>query len=388
MLNKKSKKRKILVITGSRGEYGYIRPLIQLMNESDTIESEVLATNMHLLPEFGNSLSRFHIDNIPVEHKIYMALSGFTNASMVKSLGVFMLSIGDILFNNPPDIILLAGDKGEQLIAAIAGAHMNIPVAHIQAGELSGNIDGMSRHAITRFTHIHFAANEDAETRLINMGEEHFRIFKVGASQLDEFFQNSITSPEVIAKKYSLDLEKPILLVVQHPVTEQAALSGEQMKTTMKAITSLGHQSIIIYPNNDAGSISVQECIMANQNINMKIERNVSRETYGGLMNVASAIVGNSSSGIIEAPSFQLPAINIGRRQKDRFQGKNVINVENHENIEKIEKAIRKALSREFKESLKNLENPYGDGKSCSRILKILETIPLNEKLLFKKITY
>lgn len=383
----KVKKRKILIVTGSRGEYGYIRPIFKLMKEFSKVEFEVLATNMHLLPEFGNSISAFQKDGIPVKHRIFMALSGYTNTTMLKSLGVFMLSFADILSNYSPDIILLAGDRGEQLVAAIGGAHTNIPVAHIQAGELSGNVDGLTRHAIARFAHIHLAANEDAKKRLIRTGEEAFRVFNVGAPQLDEFYQNKVTSPEVVYEQFFLDPEKLIILVVQHPVTEQAAHSGEQMMATLNAIISLDMQAVVIYPNNDAGSTAIQECIKNGRNVNIRSERNVSRSVYAGLLNVASVIVGNSSSGIIEAPTYKLPAVNIGRRQFGRFRGRNVIDVEKHDQME-IENAIRKAISKEFNESLKDMVNPYGDGKSSQRILHILETIPIDEKLLYKKITY
>ena len=357
------------------------------MNKSEIIESEVLATNMHLLPEFGNSIKEFYNDRINVDHKVYMALSGYTSVTMVKSLGVFMLSIADILSNGHPDFILLAGDRGEQHIAAMAGSHMNIPIAHIQAGELSGNIDGMTRHAITRFANIHFASNEDAEKRLIKMGEEPFRIFRVGAPQLDELNLANIAPPKAVSERFSLDLGKPIALVVQHPVTEQASLSGKQMKATMDAVIKLSLQSVIIYPNNDAGSIAIQEYIRTNRNFNIRVERNVTRSIYAGLMNVASVIIGNSSSGIIEAPTFKLPTINIGRRQRGRLQAKNVINVKDH-NKKDIEIAIGKALTNDFKKSLKDLVNPYGEGHSSEKIINILETIDIDEKLIYKNITY
>ena len=386
-MNKELKKRKVLIVTGSRGEYGYIRPIIHLMSESNLLVPKVLATNMHMLPEFGNSVKEIEKDNIFVEHKVYMTLAGYTNVTMTKSLGVFMLSFADILQDRAPDIILLAGDRGEQLIAAIVGAHLNIPVAHIQAGELSGNVDGMSRHAIARFTHIHFAANEDAQARLIKMGEEPFRVFKVGAPQIDEFIHGKIETKETVAAKFSLDLTQPVILVVQHSVTEQASFAEQQMTITMKAIIELGYQAVVIYPNNDAGSVAIQRCIQQARRAHIKVERNVSREMYAGLMNTVDVIVGNSSSGILEAPSFGLPAVNIGRRQEGRFQGKNVINVKEHEQVA-IVSAIQKALSPEFRAFLKNMENPYGDGHSSKRIVDILENVKIDEKLLFKKITY
>lgn len=387
MSNKKIRRRKILIVSGSRGEYGYIRPIIKLMKKSQILEPEVLVTNMHLLPEFGYSVEEFLRDGIKVNQRVYSALSGYTNITMVKSLGIFMLSIADILNNKRPDIILLSGDKGEQLVSAIAGSHANIPVAHIQAGELSGNVDGVSRQAITRFAHIHFASNEDAQNRLLKMGEEPFRIFKVGAPQLDEFVQERIASIKQVAEKFSLNLKKPVILVVQHPVTEQAICAGEQMHATLEAVASFGYQTVIIYPNNDAGSTAIQESIQQHRDINIKVERNTSRQIFGTLMKIASVIVGNSSSGIIEAPAFKLPAVNIGRRQERRFQARNVINVKCHE-PKAIRAAITKAISKSFKDSLKNLKNPYGDGHSSERIVKILEAVPIDENLLFKKIVY
>lgn len=381
-------KRKILVITGSRGEYGYIRPVLKLIKNSDKLETETLVTNMHLIPEFGNSVQEFEKDGIPVDYKVYMALSGYTNVTMLKSLGVFLLSLSDILENRPPDIILLAGDRGEQLIAAMAGAHMNIPVAHIQAGEVSGNIDGLSRHAIARFTHIHFAPNDDAARRLIKSGEEDFRVFNVGAPQLDEFVEGRIASKEEIIDKFSLDPEKKLILVVQHPVTEQADMAELQMAETMKALSYFPeYQIVIIYPNNDAGSVAIQNCIRNNRHINIKVERNVSREMYGGLLDTASVLVGNSSSGIIEAPSFCLPAVNIGRRQEGRLRGDNVIDIGEHD-ASLIKDAIDEALSEEFAEKIKGSTNPHGDGHSSERIVNILEKIPIDEKLLYKKITF
>jgi len=385
-LNKK-RKRKILVITGSRGEYGYIRPLLKLIKKSKTVESKVLATNMHLLPEFGNSVNEFYNDNISVKHKIYMTLAGYTDVTMVKSLGVLTLSIADILHNDRPDMILIAGDRGEQFIAAMAGAHMNIPVAHIQAGELSGNIDGVVRHAISRFAHIHFASNEDAEKRLIKMGEEPFRIFRVGAPQLDEFVENKIVSRDYICEKFSLDPKNHIIIVAQHPVTEEYLYAGEQMTATMNAITSLGIQTVVIYPNNDAGSNAAQECIQKNRHLHIKVLRNISRSIYIGLMSAASVIVGNSSSGIIEAPTFCLPAVNIGRRQECRYQAKNVINVKEHK-ADLIIAAIRRALTNKFRTALRGIENPYGDGHSSRKILSILEKIEINKNLVYKRITY
>lgn len=377
--------RKVLFITGSRGEYGYIRPLLKLIESDPDLEYEILATNMHLLSEFGDSHSNFAVDGFKVKYKPLMTLSGYTPASMVKSLSVLGMSLADIFELSKPDFILLAGDRGEQLIAAIAGAHMNIPVAHIQAGELSGNIDGLSRHAIARFTHIHFASNEDAAARLIRSGEQSFRVFNVGAPQLDEFRSGLITSREELLKKYPVT-SRDYILLVQHSVTEQYGEAYSQITATMTAVKNLGIDTVIIAPNSDAGATSVNNAIEANISSLFHVYRNVPREDYAALMRSAKCIVGNSSSGLLEAPSFELPAVNIGRRQDGRVKGSNVIDCSH--DVDDIKAAITRALDLGFKASLLGMRNPYGDGKSSDRIISILKNTEIDERLLLKSMTF
>lgn len=379
------KKRKILFITGSRGEYGYIRPILNLIKQSEELEYEIVGTNMHLLPDFGDSIAEFVKDGFEVKHTPLMTLSGFTPASMVKSLSVFGLSLADIISTSRPDFILLAGDRGEQLMAAIAGAHMNIPVAHIQAGELSGNIDGLSRHAIARFTHVHLAANKDAEMRLIRSGEQKFRVFNVGAPQLDEFISGYITPLSELREKYR-GIDGNFILFVQHSVTEQHEKAYEQVKLTLNVLEKIGISTIAILPNSDAGSGEVIRAFEENAFAQLHTHRNVSREDYAGFLNNALCIVGNSSSGLLEAPTFKLPAVNIGRRQEGRCQGPNVINCEH--NYENIYKSVNQAISQDFRNGLKNIENPYGDGKSSARIVDILKSIAIDDRLLHKELTF
>ena len=378
--------RKIMIITGSRGEYGYIRPIINTISDNDKLEYIIVATNMLLTPEFGYAINNFHHDNIEVKYKIDMSMSGYSNSSMTKSLGIFLQSLSDILKNDRPDIILLAGDRGEQLIGAIAGAHMNIPVAHIQAGELSGNIDGMSRHAITKFAHIHFASSVDAKNRLLSMGEQGFRVFNTGAPQLDEFSMYRYDSRDNLYRKFGLDCSSPFCLLVQHSVTEESGDSKKQMTTVLDALISLSMQIVLIYPNNDAGSIGILDAIDSINYHSIHIQRNVDRESYANLMKHASFIIGNSSSALLEAPTFDLPAINVGRRQDGRLQAKNVINVEFNESD--IKEAILEASSKDFRRKITDISNPYGDGKSSPRIVDILLSLEINSKLLNKQLTY
>ena len=273
-------------------------------------------------------------------------------------------------------------------MAAIAGAHMNIPVAHIQAGELSGNIDGMTRHAITRFAHLHFCASEDAAERLRRMGEEPFRIHLTGAPQLDELVNGHYTTQEEIASLFRLNLQDPVVLLVQHPVTEEYEQAVAQIQETLEAVCSLGHQTVAIFPNNDAGNHGIRRLLERYHRPFMRIERNVPRELFAGLMRVASVMVGNSSAGLIEAPCFKLPAVNIGTRQRGRQRGDNVIDVS--ANRHQIRGAIERALSPDFRRALAARGgNPYqGDGKVAERIVQILKTVPITEELLKKQIAY
>lgn len=204
-------KKKLLFITGSRGEWGYIRPILRLCQRRQDFDFSLCVTNMHLLPEYGSSYQEIEKDGFQIDHKIFMSLDGYNHLTMVKSLGIFLISLADIIATNKPNWIILAGDRGEQLMGALCGAFCYLPVAHIQAGELSGNIDGMTRHAIGKYAHLHFASNTDAADRLEKLGEEEFRIHNVGAPQLDELVQGQYTSREELENKLAIDLSQPYL---------------------------------------------------------------------------------------------------------------------------------------------------------------------------------
>jgi len=385
-MKKDSQKRKIAIIAGSRGEYGYFRPVIKEIVKRPNLEYGVIVSNMHVLDSFGSTINEIKRDGLKIHASVFNTFDGYNQLTMVKSLSVFMLQLPELLHQMGADFILLAGDRGEQLIGAVAGAYMYIPVAHIQAGEVSGNIDGITRHAITKFVHIHFAANKDAASRVLRMGEEPHRVFDVGAPMLDELVGGFITPKKEIYRKFSLNKKKPIVLLVVHSVTEEFDQTEKQMENIMKAVSKFGYQTIIILNNSDAGSSVLRRGIMRNKKPFMSIFPNMKRQDYAGLLNVADVIVGNSSSGIIEAPTFKLPAVNIGNRQKGRMQSTNVINVGYL--VNEIEKGIKKAISPSFKRVAKECINPYGDGKSSKRIVDVLESIPIDDKLLIKRITY
>ena len=380
-------KLKLLFITGSRGEWGYIRPILRLCRKRKDIDLSLCVTNMHLLPTYGMSIKEIESDGFKIDHIIYMSLDGYNHFTMVKSLGIFLTSLSDIIAGEKPDWIILAGDRGEQLMGALVGAFCYIPVAHIQAGELSGNIDGMTRHAIGKYAHMHFASNEDATQRLLKLGEEPFRIHQVGAPQLDELVQGMYTKRADLEKKYSIDLSGDYCLVVQHPITEAFAQAAGQIKTTMDALKQFDIAKIVVFPNNDAGSIMVRDGIERYRHGRFHSFSNLKRADYLGFLRHAACIVGNSSSGLIEAPMFHIPAVNIGSRQGNRIRGNNVIDVPFDKKA--IANAIGKALSSDFRKGLKrSCHKPYGDGRSSELIISILMNTPVTDKLLIKNLTY
>jgi GDP/UDP-N,N'-diacetylbacillosamine 2-epimerase (hydrolysing) len=379
--------RHVAILTEARSSYGYLRPIARLIEHDPELRYSLLVTSQHLLPDFGYSIEDIERDGLNITDRIYMTLDGYTPATMAKSLGVLLLGVTDALVRLRPDLLLVLGDRGESLMGAVAAAHMNIPVAHVQAGERSGNIDGITRHAITRFTHIHFASGPEAAERLRRMGEEEFRIFTTGAPQLDELVNGSVARPAEVADRFHLDLERPLVLVVQHPVTEEFGEGVAQMEETLEAVCELEEQTVVIFPNTDAGSDDLRHMIERHHRPFMRVERNVPRYVYGGLMQVASVLVGNSSSGLIEAPAFGLPAVNVGLRQRDRARAANVIDVPYDRRA--IVEAIRRAMTPEFRRELEGSDSPYlSDGRVSERIVEILKTIPIDERLIRKQIAY
>jgi len=377
---------KLLFLLGSRGEWGYIKPIIDICR-TKKIKYSICATNMVLLPSYGSLINEIKNQKYNIDYEIDMSLEGSNYFTMVKSLGVFFTSFIDVLKTSKPDWLILAGDRGEQLMGAVSAAYTYIPVAHIQAGERSGNIDGVTRHAISKFCHLHFTSNKDSETRLIKMGEEKFRVKNVGAPQIDDMIKNHENLNLLfIKKKFNIDLNLPYALVLQHPVTEEFNNVEIQINTLIDALKIFEHKKIWILPNIDAGSEIIKNELLSKRSSETIIFKNISREIYLFLLKNSSFIIGNSSSGILEAPTYRVPAVNIGTRQRDRVQGKNVINCEFNKN--EIKKSIKKALSNNFKKKLKTCSNPYGKGNSSIKIIDILLNQKIDQNFLIKKQTY
>jgi GDP/UDP-N,N'-diacetylbacillosamine 2-epimerase (hydrolysing) len=374
----------LLFVLGSRGEWGYIKPIIEKSLDFG-FHSEICAVNMLLLPRHGNLIEEIESAGFRVTSKILSAVSGDTHGAMAKSIGVVTQSFTDVLLSRQPDWVILAGDRAEQLGAAIASTFMYIPTAHIQAGERSGNIDGVTRHAITKLVHLHFASNADAAERVLKMGEESFRVITSGAPQIDSLINDSRPTREELIRK-NLILNKPYILVCFHPVTEDYQNISGQITVLLDELKKSPLQKIWILPNNDAGGEKIREIVLRDKEFSDRVYSNLSRELYVALMEHCEFLVGNSSSGILEAPSLGIPVVNIGRRQADRLSAENVIHCEI--GADEISKALVFASSLEAKDKAKNVVNPYGDGNASAIILKTLQETNTSMEFLIKSIAY
>lgn len=381
--------RRIAVVTGSRAEYGILYPVLKAVEAHPGLRLSLVVTGMHLSHEFGYTVQQIEKDGFEIEAKVDMLASNDSLVAMAESVGVGIMGMAQTWEQLKPDVILVLGDRVEPLAAATAGAYMNIPVAHIHGGDgTRAGADEYARHAITKLAHIHFPATEKSAERIIKMGEEEWRVHTVGSPSLDTILNDALLPAEALTKELGIALSQPLILLIQHPVTTQVDEAAKQMKETLETIVEIGSPTVVVYPNSDAGGRSMIDLIKEYGKYPfVKTFKSLPRREYLSLMKVASVMVGNSSSGIIEAPSLGLPAVNIGIRQEGRERGKNVIDVGH--NRQEIVKGIEKALTdKEFLAEVKKCESPYGDGKAAPRIAEILNKVEITPRLLQKKITY
>ena len=380
-------KRKILYITGTRADYGLMRSVLFRINTNPLLELEIAVTGMHLMPEFGYTLNEILQDGFSYRI-IDVTYINDSKQSMALFIGRLIQDLVVLTDEIKPDYILLLGDRGEMLAGAIVGAYLGIPVAHIHGGEVTSTVDEIARHAITKLSHIHFPATEESAERIIKMGEDPQNVFVVGAPGLEQILDEPLVEKEELSVRYHFDPKSPLILVIQHPVSHDARDPAFQMEQTRKAIRSLDIQTIIIYPNADSGGRSMINVIKQFESIpKIQMFSSIPHNDYLSLLKIASVLVGNSSSGIIEAPSFGLPVVNIGDRQKGRQMGENIIDT--GYNTFEIVSAVNKALyDEEFKQRVKQAKNPYGDGNSSKKIVDLLEKICLNRELLQKRMSY
>ena len=379
--------KKIVITTGTRADYGLLRPIIKKVNQSNKLKLYLIVTGTHLSKKYGYTIKEIIKDKIPIHAKFIIKTSDDDNFSMTKELGKSVIQFAAIFNKIKPDINLILGDRDEMLSSAMAAYHMNIINAHIHGGDKSGGVDEYTRHAISKISNIHFPATKKSEKRLIRMGENSKHVILSGSTSIDEISKNEMTKRNELFKKYNLPFQGNEIILVQHPETTVFE-SQKQIQTTLKAILKLNLPTIAIAPNSDPGNKIIFSELdkFSNKHSFLQLYENVPRKDYLAFMKYCGVLIGNSSSGIIEAEYFPTPVVNIGIRQKNREKGKNVFNVTSW-NTNSIFRTVNKAIKMKKSGKIKS-SKIYGHGNSSKIIVKYLENLDLASKLNQKQITY
>lgn len=380
-------KRRVCVVTGSRAEYGLLCWLMKEIQSSPALELQVVATGMHLSPEFGLTFRNIEEDGFRIDEKVEMLLSSDTPAGIAKSIGLGTIGFADAFARLKPDIVVLLGDRFEIFAAAQAALVARIPLAHLHGGETTeGAIDEAFRHAITKMAHLHFTATEEYRRRVIQLGEDPARVFNFGAAAIDGIRNQKLLSRPELEQALGFSFGERNLLVTFHPVTLEADTAGQQFGELLAVLDDFPDTRIIFtMPNADTGGRVVRRMIegyVAAHPGRAAAYDSLGQLRYFSVMRQADAVVGNSSSGLIEAPSFHVGTINIGDRQKGRVKAASVIDCEPMR--ESIRIAFGRLYSPEFQELLRKVVNPYGAGPVANRIVRVLAEYPL-EGILKKR---
>ena len=380
--------RKIAVVTGTRAEYGLMYWIIKRVHDDPELELQLIVTGAHLSHEFGMTVDEIETDGFPIADRVEMLLSSDSETAVATSMGLAMIGFAKSYERLKPDILLVLGDRFETFSAVASAIPFRIPVAHIHGGESTeGSMDESFRHAITKMSHLHFPATEEYAKRIIQMGENPERVFCFGAPGLESIFRLKLLSKGQLCQLLNIPIDKNIGIVTYHPSTLEDHTEKKDINEILEALKRFPDIFwLFTYPNADMGGRIIVKKIQGFIEENPTSGRlfsSLGQLKYLSLMKHATLMVGNSSSGIIEAPSFKLPVVNIGDRQKGRVRAKNVIDVEKCK-MNQIIVAIKKALSVKFKGVIKDIENPYGDGNTCVKIYNIIKKIVLDEKVLKK----
>jgi UDP-hydrolysing UDP-N-acetyl-D-glucosamine 2-epimerase len=377
-------KRKIAIVTTSRADYSHLYWPIHDLRAHPDVDLKLIVLGSHLSPEFGMTVREIERDGFTIAGRVECLLSSDTDIGMAKTIGLATLSLADMLGEMRPDLLLLIADRYEMLAPAAVALALRIPIAHIEGGEISeGAIDDAVRNALTKMSHLHFTSTHAARARVISMGEEEWRVHRAGAPSLDHLQRNTLYPRAELEQRLGIDLSKPTLLVAYHPVTILRDTTSEA-DALFGALDSAHGQILFCYPNADAGSralIEQTQHFLRRRNWG-HVFTNMSALAYWSLLIHVDALIGNSSSGIMETASFCLPTVNIGMRQKGRERARNVIDAE--PNIKSICDALRTAQSDVFRTSLVGMTNPYGEGRASETIVSVLTTSPLGQDLLIK----
>jgi UDP-N-acetylglucosamine 2-epimerase (non-hydrolysing)/GDP/UDP-N,N'-diacetylbacillosamine 2-epimerase (hydrolysing) len=377
-------KRTIAVVTSSRADYSHLYwPLYDLAQHPD-VELKLIVLGAHLAPQFGETVKEIEKDGFPIAARLECLLSSDTDVGMAKTLGVAVLALADVLGQMRPDLLLLIADRYEMLAPASVALTLRIPLAHIEGGEISeGAIDDAVRNALTKMSHIHFTSTEGARARVIAMGEEPWRVHRAGAPSLDHLRRSRLLEVAELEERLQVSLERPTVVVAYHPVTIVRDTTQEA-DSLFAALEHVDAQILFCYPNSDAGSHALMQRTQAflARHSGARVYVNLDAVTYWSLLRQAALLIGNSSSGIMEAASFGLPVVNVGFRQKGRERARNVLDVEPE--TDAIVARIAEGMSSEFRASLAGMANPYGDAHAAETIVRVLTSTPLSGELLVK----
>lgn len=380
--------RKICFFTSTRADYGIMSRLMRRVSDEPECELQIIATNMHLSPEYGLTYREIEADGFHINKKVEMMLSSDTRNGIVKSMGVALLGFADALEDLKPDLAVILGDRYEMLAAAEACLIYKIPVAHIGGGDITeGAFDDSIRHCITKLSHFHFASTDESRSRIIQMGENPDVVFSFGGLANDNILHEPIMSKEELEKSLDFKLDKDFLLVTFHPVTLEDNTAAHQTANLLKSLEGyLGSFKILFtMPNSDSDSRVIAEQIKSFVEKHTKDSMAVvslGKKRYYSALKYCAAVIGNSSSGIYEAPSFHVPTLNIGDRQKGRLRGESVVDVE--ATYVGISKGLVKVLSNDFRHYVKATQNPYEKPHTLEKMYEVIANYPL-EGLIEKK---
>ena len=374
--------RKIVYVSGTRADFGLMRSTLQGIDHSPFLSLSIVVTGMHLDPAFGETWHEIEDTGLQISARVPVQLSPTTGGTTAKSIGQMLIAFTEIFEREQPDLLLVLGDRGEMLAAAIAAIHLNIFVAHIHGGERSGTIDEPIRHAITKLSHIHFAATEKARERLIRLGERADCIHVSGAPGIDGLTDMPTRKRNDVFSELGFNVKRPIALLLYHPVLQEAATAAHNTRAVFDGIKLAGWQALVLMPNADAGSDCIQAEIETENNSDFKKVIHLERSSFLEIMAVADAMIGNSSAGIIEAASFGTPVLNLGSRQNLRERNTNVIDLP--ENAIQIAAELKRLADRQKRQT----HNIYGDGWASKRIVEKLENQKLDSTFLKKVLMY
>ncbi len=378
-------KRTICVATATRAEYGLLRWLMKEVQDDPDLTLQCVVTGAHLSPTYGLTYKEIEREGFLIDAKIDMLLASDTDVGLAKSIGLCTIGMSESLARLRPHILVVLGDRYELLAICSAATVMNIPVAHISGGDLTeGAIDNQVRHAVTKLAHVHFPGTQASAERLVQMGEDPSRVFAVGEPGLDNFFRTAAMTKTDVASSLGLDVAKRWVIFTMHP--ETAGTIAADVDRTRTALDVLAEQPdmqvVMTYPNADLGNLKIAALLEERHTRaphRFKLFKSLGQDRFVGLLRHAYAMVGNSSGGIVEAPSVKLPVVNIGSRQLGRVAAPNVITVSGDR--ASIESALTQFEMPSFRAAIAAFENPYGDGKSAARIKDVLKSIPLRDLL-------